>query len=51
VIGVYGGFIDERPAGSWITRSLILETGQCHVQRYMRPLLERIERGGSTRPG
>jgi threonine dehydrogenase-like Zn-dependent dehydrogenase len=26
-------------------RSLTLRTGQCHVQRYMRPLLERIERG------
>lgn len=22
-----------------------LRTGQCHVQRYMQPLLERIERG------
>ena len=24
---------------------LTLKTGQCHVQRYMRPLLERIQRG------
>jgi threonine dehydrogenase-like Zn-dependent dehydrogenase len=24
---------------------LTLKTGQCHVQRYLRPLLERIERG------
>jgi threonine dehydrogenase-like Zn-dependent dehydrogenase len=45
VIGVYGGFIDKFPAGSWMNRSLTLRTGQCHVQRYMRPLLERIERG------
>ena len=44
VIGVYGGFIDKFPAGSWMNRSLTLKTGQCHVQRYMRPLLERIER-------
>jgi threonine dehydrogenase-like Zn-dependent dehydrogenase len=22
-----------------------MKTGQCHVQRYMKPLLERIERG------
>jgi zinc transporter ZupT len=28
-----------------MNRSLTIKTGQCHVQRYMRPLLERIERG------
>ena len=28
-----------------MNRSLTLRTGQCHVQRYMRPLLDRIERG------
>jgi threonine dehydrogenase-like Zn-dependent dehydrogenase len=31
--------------GSLMNRSLTLRTGQCHVQRYMRPLLERIQRG------
>ena len=45
VIGVYGGFVDKFPAGAWMNRALTLRTGQCHVQRYMRPLLERIERG------
>ena len=25
--------------------SLTIKSGQCHVQRYMRPLLERIEKG------
>jgi threonine dehydrogenase-like Zn-dependent dehydrogenase len=45
VVGVYGGFIDKFPAGAWMNRSLTLRTGQCHVHRYMRPLLERIERG------
>jgi threonine dehydrogenase-like Zn-dependent dehydrogenase len=45
VIGVYGGFIDKFPAGAWMNRSITLRTGQCHVHRYMRPLLERIERG------
>ena len=45
VIGVYGGFIDKFPMGSLMNRSLTIRTGQCHVQRYMRPLLERIERG------
>ena len=44
VIGVYGGFIDKFPAGAWMNRALTLRTGQCHVQRYMQPLLERIER-------
>jgi len=45
VIGVYGGFIDKFPSGAWMNRSLTLRTGQCHVQRYMKPLLGRIERG------
>jgi len=45
VIGVYGGFVDKFPAGAWMNRAITLRTGQCHVQRYMRPLLERIERG------
>ena len=45
VIGVYGGFIDKFPMGSFMNRSLTMKTGQCHVQRYMKPLLERIERG------
>ena len=45
VIGVYGGFVDKFPAGAFMNRALTLRTGQCHVQRYMKPLLERIERG------
>ncbi len=45
VIGAYGGFIDKFPAGAWMNRGLTLRTGQCHVQRYMRPLLNRIQRG------
>jgi threonine dehydrogenase-like Zn-dependent dehydrogenase len=45
VIGVYGGFIDKFPAGSWMNRGLTLRTGQCHVHRYMKPLLEHIEAG------
>jgi threonine dehydrogenase-like Zn-dependent dehydrogenase len=45
VIGVYGGFIDKFPAGSFMNRALTLRTGQCHTQRYMRPLLERIQKG------
>ena len=45
VIGVYGGLMDKFPIGSLMNRSLTLRTGQCHVQRYMQPLLERIRRG------
>ena len=45
VAGVYGGLIDKFPAGTLMNRSLTIRTGQTHVQRYMRPLLERIEKG------
>ena len=45
VIGVYGGFIDKFPMGSIMNRSLTIKTGQCHVQRYMRPLLQHIQNG------
>jgi threonine dehydrogenase-like Zn-dependent dehydrogenase len=45
VIGVYGGFIDKFPMGSIMNRSLTLRTGQCHVHRYMKPLLARIQAG------
>jgi threonine dehydrogenase-like Zn-dependent dehydrogenase len=42
VPGVYGGFIDKLPFGAIFAKGLTLRTGQTHVQRYMRPLLERI---------
>ena len=45
VIGVYGGFIDKFPMGAVLNRGLTIKAGQCHVQRYLRPLLERIEAG------
>jgi threonine dehydrogenase-like Zn-dependent dehydrogenase len=45
VIGVYGGLMDKFPVGSWMNRSITLKTGQCHVHRYTRPLLQRIENG------
>jgi threonine dehydrogenase-like Zn-dependent dehydrogenase len=45
VIGVYGGFIDTFPMGAVMNRSLTIRSGQCHVHRYMRPLLERIQNG------
>jgi threonine dehydrogenase-like Zn-dependent dehydrogenase len=45
VIGVYGGFIDKFPMGAVMNRSLTIRAGQCHVQRYTRQLLERIQSG------
>ncbi|HYU78209.1 MAG TPA: zinc-dependent alcohol dehydrogenase [Vicinamibacterales bacterium] len=44
VAGVYGGFIDKFPMGAVVNRSLTIRSGQTHVHRYMRPLLERIIR-------
>jgi threonine dehydrogenase-like Zn-dependent dehydrogenase len=45
VIGVYGGLMDKFPIGAVMNRGLTIKSGQCHVQRYMRPLLERIQQG------
>jgi threonine dehydrogenase-like Zn-dependent dehydrogenase len=45
VAGVYGGFIDKFPMGAIVNRSLTIKSGQTHVHRYMRPLLERIQKG------
>ena len=45
VAGVYGGFIDKFPMGAIVNRSLTIKSGQTHVQRYMRPLLKRIQDG------
>ena len=45
VIGVYTGFVDKFPMHAVMNRSLTIKAGQCHVHRYMKPLLERIQRG------
>ncbi len=45
VIGVYAGFVDKFPMGAVMNRSLTIRSGQAHVQRYMLPLLEYIQRG------
>jgi threonine dehydrogenase-like Zn-dependent dehydrogenase len=45
VIGVYAGYDDKFPLGSVMNRSLTIKTGQCHVHRYMKPLLEHIQNG------
>jgi threonine dehydrogenase-like Zn-dependent dehydrogenase len=45
VPGVYGGFADKIPVGAFVNKALTLKSGQTHVQRYMKPLFDRIERG------
>ncbi|WP_375486407.1 zinc-dependent alcohol dehydrogenase [uncultured Mycobacterium sp.] len=45
IVGVYGGLMDKFPIGAVMNRSLTIKTGQCHVQHYMRPLLDRIRNG------
>ena len=45
IMGVYGGFMDKFPIGSLMNRGITIKTGQCHVHRYLRPLLARIESG------
>jgi threonine dehydrogenase-like Zn-dependent dehydrogenase len=43
--GVYGGYVDHIPLGAIVNKALTLRSGQTHVQRYLQPLLERIQNG------
>ena len=45
VPGVYIGFPDKIPMGAFMNKGLTMRTGQTHMHRYMRPLLDRIEAG------
>ncbi len=45
VPGVYGGFDDKIPMGAFMNKGLTMKTGQTHMMRFMKPLLERIEKG------
>jgi threonine dehydrogenase-like Zn-dependent dehydrogenase len=45
VPGVYGGFLDKIPFGAAMNKGLTFKMGQTHMMRYMRPLLERVQRG------
>ncbi|MBV8206785.1 MAG: zinc-binding dehydrogenase, partial [Acidobacteria bacterium] len=45
VPGVYGGMIDKMPWGAAFNKGLTFRMGQTHMNNYIRPLLERIERG------
>jgi threonine dehydrogenase-like Zn-dependent dehydrogenase len=45
VPGVYSGMSDTVPLGAFMNKALTLKTGQTHMQRYMKPLLKKIESG------
>ena len=43
--GVYGGLLDKVPFGAAFGKGITMKMGQTHMQRYLQPLLERIEKG------
>jgi threonine dehydrogenase-like Zn-dependent dehydrogenase len=43
--GVYGGFPDKLPLGAAHAKSLTFKMGQTHVHRYLKPLMEHIQKG------
>jgi threonine dehydrogenase-like Zn-dependent dehydrogenase len=43
--GVYGGLLDKVPFGAAFNKGLTLKMGQTHVHRYLKPLLDRVEKG------
>lgn len=38
-------FVDNMPMGAFVNKSLVMKTGQTHVHRYLKPLMERIQKG------
>lgn len=42
VPGVYLGFLDKIPFGALMNKSLSIRTGQTHMQRYLKPLMNMI---------
>jgi len=43
--GVYGGLPDKFPLGAAFSKGLTFKMGQTHVHRYLKPLMERIQKG------
>jgi threonine dehydrogenase-like Zn-dependent dehydrogenase len=43
--GAYVGFPDKIPFGAFMNKGLTMKAGQTHMQRYMKPLLEKVEAG------
>jgi threonine dehydrogenase-like Zn-dependent dehydrogenase len=45
VPGVYVGLVDMVPMGAAMNKGLTIKLGQTHMQKYMKPLLEKVEAG------
>lgn len=45
VPGVYVGLLDRVPFGAVVNKGLTIKSGQTHMHRYMRPLLEKVASG------
>jgi len=45
VPGVYIGVVDKFPMGPFVNKGLTMKSGQTHMHRYMKPLLQKIEKG------
>jgi threonine dehydrogenase-like Zn-dependent dehydrogenase len=45
IVGVYMGFVDKFPIGAAMNKGLTLRMGQQHGQKYIRRLLDHLERG------
>lgn len=43
--GVYGGLLDKVPFGAAFGKGVTMRMGQTHMHKYMKPLLQRIEKG------
>ncbi|HLP00801.1 MAG TPA: zinc-dependent alcohol dehydrogenase [Opitutaceae bacterium] len=43
--GVYTGMVDKIPFGAAFAKGVTFKMGQTHVHRYLRPLLEMVQRG------
>jgi len=43
--GVYGGLLDKVPFGAAFGKGITMKMGQTNMHTYLRPLLERIEKG------
>ena len=43
--GVYGGLLDKIPFGAAFGKGITMKMGQANMHNYMKPLLERIEKG------
>jgi threonine dehydrogenase-like Zn-dependent dehydrogenase len=43
--GVYGGLVDKFPLGIAFNKGLTFRMGQTNVHRYLKPLLDRVEKG------